>query len=75
MGKWFLLYDGSSADGRGPGRYYGRTTSAKKAKQHFEEVYNDPYSTGYVMIISDKKEERAGWLTDWDALISEEEKL
>lgn len=50
---WFLLFDGSSPDGRGPGQYIGRTTDVKAATWHFRKVDGDPYSTGYVLIVSD----------------------
>ena len=50
--KWYLMYDGSSPDGRGSAKYVARTLS----KEHAEEFYNsnkeNPYWTGYVDIIT-----------------------
>lgn len=64
----FLLYGGSSADGRGSGRYIGRTEDKEKAKKHYLKVYNDPYSTGQVKILSKGEETVAGYWTDWASL-------
>lgn len=50
---WFLLYGGSSADGRGPGRYEGRTDDPEVARAHHEKIRANPYTTGYVQIIDD----------------------
>lgn len=50
---WFLLFDGSSPDGRGEGKYVGRTTDVKHATWHFRKVNGNPYSTGYVMIVTE----------------------
>ena len=58
-GTWFLLFDGQSPDGRGDGRYVGRTTDAKRAAWHFRKVNGDPYSTGYVLIVTDTECRRA----------------
>lgn len=59
METWFLLFGGSSADGRGPGNYEGRTTDASVALKHFNKVQADPYSTGYVQVITDTESKRA----------------
>lgn len=53
MALWYLLFDGSSPDGRGEPKYIGRTTSKTIAKKHFKEVESNPYSTGKVMIAND----------------------
>lgn len=50
---WFLLFGGSSVDGRGQGAYVGRATDVTIARQHYMRVQHDPYSTGYVMIVTD----------------------
>lgn len=60
---WFLLYGGTSADGAGPGKYVGRTTDPEVARAHHHEVKNDPYSTGYVEIVTDSTCRRA-WSAD-----------
>ena len=59
MDAWYLLYDGSSPDGRGAGNYIGRTTDKKVAKAHFKKCAEDPYSTGGVTIVTDTKAWRA----------------
>lgn len=51
---WFLLYGGTSVDGRGPGTYQGRTTDAALARRHYEQCRRDPYSCGYVMAATDQ---------------------
>jgi hypothetical protein len=56
---WFVLYDGSSPDGRGQGQFCGRTTDPHKALEHFKECKSNPYSTGSVLIVTDKEEGRA----------------
>lgn len=53
MALWYLLFDGSSPDGRGEPKYVGRTTSKALAQKHFKEVESNPYSTGKVMIAND----------------------
>ncbi len=54
--KWYLLYGGSSEDGRGPGRYEGRTVDHQEALLHFIKVKSSPYSTGRVLVITDDQE-------------------
>jgi hypothetical protein len=51
--KWYLLFDGESPDGRGPGTYLKRTTSEKEAVKHKDKCKKNPYSVGYVMEITD----------------------
>lgn len=59
MMTWYLLFDGSSPDGRGELDYKGRTTHKNVAKKHFEKVEGNPYSTGKVMIANDFQFRRA----------------
>ncbi len=50
----YLLYGGSSVDGRGPGEYKGRTTDVNvAAKYYVEEILANPYSIGYVEAVTD----------------------
>ena len=65
METWYLLYDGDSVDGRGGARYVGRTTDRKQAEAHYHKCAKNPYSTGYVLIITDKREEHAYSGTVW----------
>ena len=53
MKTWYLLYDGSSPDGRGDAKYIGRTVIKKEAERHHEKTRKNPYSTGYVMAVTD----------------------
>lgn len=53
MGLWYLLFDGSSPDGRGEPKYVGRTTHKALAKKHFKKIDSNPYSTGKVLIAND----------------------
>jgi len=64
--KWYLLFEGSSPDGRGDPNYKGRTKSATKAKEHFDKCANNPYSTGKVVIVTDHDYEIAWHNTKWD---------
>lgn len=63
--RWFLLYGGSSPDGRGAGRYIGRTTDVKVALKHWREIKKDPYSTGCVDIITNTNIVRACYEEDF----------
>jgi hypothetical protein len=54
METWYLLFDGNSPDGRGTGNYLGRTIDVDGALNHFWKTKTNPYSTGYVMIVTDK---------------------
>jgi hypothetical protein len=49
---WYLLYDGSSTDGRGSAKFIGRTLSEEFAKKHNEECKSSPYSFGYVEVVT-----------------------
>ena len=53
--KHFHLYDGSSEDGRGMGKYVGRTLDPKKALEHHYKVRSSWYSTGKVDVVTDDK--------------------
>lgn len=62
---WYLLYDGSSSDGIGWPDYVGRTTSVKVAKKHFKKCKSDRYCTGKVLIVTDTKETKASYESDF----------
>lgn len=49
-----LPIGGSSADGRGDGKYIGRTTDPVVAKAHAKKCEKNPYSTGYVLRVDDE---------------------
>ena len=53
--KHFLLYDGQSEDGRGTGKYIGRTLDPKLALEHQYKVKANPYSTGKVDVVTDNE--------------------
>lgn len=64
---WFLLYGGESEDGRGPGRYMGRTTSPEVARQFYlDNIKGNSYSVGRVEWVDDQASRR----TDDLALMS-----
>ena len=65
---WFLLFDGSSVDGRGFPRYIGRTIDKYAARLHYDNVKNNPYSIGKVEIITDNSHTVATSKTDWEKL-------
>ena len=66
---WFLLYDGTSVDGTwGHPHYCGRTTDKEVAKYHYEKCEENPYSIGKVVAITDTREIRINWETDWSRL-------
>lgn len=67
MKNWFLLFGGSSPDGRGEPKFIERTTNKRKAKSHYKKCEKDPYSTGQVMIVTDGELEIANCDTSWDA--------
>lgn len=62
---WFLLYGGSSVDGRGPGIYKGRTADESVAREHHSEISKDPYSTGYVLRVTDSGIEHIHGCSKW----------
>jgi hypothetical protein len=51
---WFLLYGGSSTDGRGEPKFEGRTTDKKKAIKFFKRDGGSPYSLDEVKVVTDK---------------------
>jgi hypothetical protein len=71
---WFLLYEGTSEDGRGPGKYIGRTTDKTVAFNHCKTQEENPYATGGVVAITDTKQismsvkYRSVFSTDWEEL-------
>lgn len=67
---WYLLFDGTSVDGRGEGRYIGRTTDPEKAKRHYQKCSENPYSVGHVAIVTDTTMERAWQNTVWEVVKS-----
>jgi hypothetical protein len=50
---WYLLYSGSSVDGRGHGVYTSRTIDAVAAARHALACLQNPYATGYVLAVND----------------------
>lgn len=53
---WYLLYGGESEDGRGIGRYAGRTTNPQTALDFYRKhISNNPHSCGRVELITDKE--------------------
>lgn len=68
METWFLLFDGSSPDGRGQPDFAGRTTDKAKAKKHYEACRKNPYSVGQVIIVTDHSHKMADAWTNWDVL-------
>jgi hypothetical protein len=62
---WYLLFDGTSVDGTGPGKYIGRTTDYEEARKHYKKCEHNPYSVGKVVIVTDTRHDRA-WSGDWE---------
>jgi hypothetical protein len=65
---WYILYDGSSVDGRGNSDFYKRTTDKQEAIEHWEKCRNDPYFTGKVVAYTDTKEISVYFDYDWEGL-------
>ena len=61
---WYLLYGGQSVDGSGPGVYLGRTCNVFEAGRHYIEINSNPYSTGYIRVVTDTDEEVLRYLCD-----------
>jgi hypothetical protein len=55
---WYLMFDGSSPDGRGNAEFIGRTEDAEISWKHYAKCCDDPYSTGYVLRVTDSVCER-----------------
>lgn len=51
---WFVLYDGTSTDGRGQPKYSGRTLDVNQALKHLEKCAANPYSIGKVKVFTEK---------------------
>tara|TARA_R110000764_G_scaffold237197_1_gene333160 strand:+ start:304 stop:507 length:204 start_codon:yes stop_codon:yes gene_type:complete len=49
----YLLFEGTSEDGRGFPAFQKRTTSAQEAKAHYEKCDGNVYSNGKVMILKE----------------------
>lgn len=61
---WFLMYGGSSEDGRGPGQYLGRTFHPCHALTFYRKhIKGNPYSTGYITAVFDGHTEHVD--EDW----------
>lgn len=50
MKNIYVLYRGTSEDGRGRGNYIGWTFDKKLAEQIRDEYANNPYSTNHVTV-------------------------
>ena len=58
--EWYLLYGGSSVDGRGDAVYKGRTIEKSEALAFYvKHIKDNPYSTGKVQIVTDGYIKRA----------------
>lgn len=57
---WYLMYDGST----GQPTYIGRTLSRKEAGDYLNTCRMNPYSIGYVVVVSGKKLGVAKFATD-----------
>lgn len=51
---WYLLYSGSSCDGRGTPKYKERTLNRDYARVFLKKVRSTPYSFGHVIEINEK---------------------
>lgn len=49
----FLLYGGSSEDGRGQSRFKRKTKIRKIAEDHLRQIQSNPYCFGHVVWIGD----------------------
>jgi hypothetical protein len=65
---WYLLFAGTTADGRGDANYTGRTTDKSIAKKHWDECKSNPYSVGKVIVVTDTKHKRIIFDYDWENL-------
>lgn len=54
----YLLFDGSSEDGRGTPSFIEATEDRIKALSHYQKVTDNPYSTGYVQVLTKTSLER-----------------
>ena len=53
LGTIYVLYGGTSCDGRGNPTYVGRTTDMKEAREHLKKGQSNPYSIGSVWAMTD----------------------
>lgn len=51
---WFVIMDGSSPDGRGDSRFVCRTTDAGLVRAFLKKNQDNPYWTGFVLVIRDR---------------------
>lgn len=49
----FILYDGTSVDGRGTGNFLKATESKEEALVHYKNIKLDPYSIGKVQVLTE----------------------
>lgn len=63
---WYLLFDGTSADGLGSGTYCGRTTDKSVARKHYDECKSNPYSVGEVIAVTDTTHKNVVFDYEWD---------
>lgn len=50
---WYILYDGSSPDGMGCSSFILRTLDKEIAMRHAYKCADDPYCTGYTLVVTD----------------------
>jgi hypothetical protein len=60
---WYLLYDGTSEDGRGTPSYVGRTVQHADAVR-FITNRKSPYWAGHVLVVGDTWEKKTTRLGD-----------
>ena len=66
---WFVLFEGISVDGRGGrARFLKRTLDLSEAKAHYQACRDDPYSIGYVLVITETECSHASPWTCWESL-------
>lgn len=65
QGPFFLLYGGTSEDGRGYPKFERCTTDKTEAKRHFVRCKGNPYSVGHVDIVTQNCMVQASDDTDW----------
>jgi hypothetical protein len=65
---WFLLFGGTSPDGRGQPVFVGRTTDKAKARKHYAKCRKNPHSIGSVWIVTDSTFTMASFETNWGAI-------
>jgi hypothetical protein len=58
---WYLIYEGSSPDGRGSPAFSYRTTDRARALNSLKEMRDNPYSNGYVIMVTDEESTDLSW--------------